>query len=168
MVPLTQVAAPAPAPGPYFLLYVSLPYTTLSVLATSLPFSTNIWDYYSVPRRKCWVNKTKGEKKLLHPTIHIWARAICKSVAGVPLLPAREEWLSGKADCPGGMPAVHTSTYLFVFRKPAVPPLFPWNLTILLSCYSCPLLICVILTLQNIASLRIFFIITPITGTVSI
>lgn len=52
------------------------PISAFSVLATSVPFSGAIRDYYSLPCRKCWVERRrKGKKKTLLDAIHIWARA---------------------------------------------------------------------------------------------
>ena len=55
------------------------PLSAFSVLATSVPFSGTIRDYYSLPCRKCWVERRrKGKKrkkeKTLLDAIHIWAR----------------------------------------------------------------------------------------------
>lgn len=100
------------------------PCSAFSVLATSLKFCRAIRDYYSLPCRKCWVERRRKEKKKkISPLCDSYMGKSYKQFRALKLMrsPANEERVNIKADCNKNVFNVY-STYLFILRKSAMLP----------------------------------------------
>ena len=121
---ISQEHYPETSPSPQHLTPCPHPpISAFSVLATSVPFSRTIRDYYSLPCTKCWVERRRKEGKKNSPWCNSYTGKSYKQFRALKLMHPRanEKRVNITADSNKNVLNVY-STYLFIFRKFAMLP----------------------------------------------
>lgn len=126
---ISQSHYPETHPSPWHLTPCPHPpISAFSVLATSMPFSGTIRDYYSLPCRKCWVERRRKEKKKNSPWCDSYMGKSYKQFRALKLMHSRANEERANITADSNKNALNVcGTFLFIFRKVAMlpSPLFP-------------------------------------------